>query len=50
MAINFTFRKDVDEEDVMYTKKDNKQFMSRDNVSNIVKDFSRHLFQDIKMI
>ena len=36
MAINFISSKDVDEERLMYTKSDSKQFMTYDNVKNIV--------------
>ena len=36
MAINFISSKDVDEERLIYTKSDSKQFMTYDNVKNIV--------------
>ena len=36
MAINFIFSRDIDEERVMHSKSDNKQFMTYDNANNIV--------------
>ena len=36
MVINFISSKDVDEERLMYTKSDSKQFMTYNNVKNIV--------------
>ena len=35
MAISFFSSKDIDEERVMYTKSDNKEFMNYDNANNI---------------
>ena len=48
MVINFIYSKNVDEECVIYTKSDNKEFMTYNNASNIVHEIfnrltSRHL-------
>ena len=44
IAINFISSKDVDEEQVMHSKKDNIEFMTYDNANDIVDKLSESLF------
>ena len=44
IAINFTSSKDVDEEQVMHSKKDNIEFTTYDNANDIVDKLSESLF------
>ena len=43
IAINFTSSKDVDEESVMHSKSDNKEFMSYDNANEVVNELFESL-------
>ena len=49
MAISFFSSKDIEEERVMYTKSDNKEFMNYDNANNIADELFNTL-QDTKII
>ena len=44
IAINFISSKDVDEEQVMHSKKDNIEFTTYDNANDIVDKLSESLF------
>ena len=43
-AINFRSSKHVDEERVMHSKNDNTEFMSWDNVNEVLMNFLNHFF------
>ena len=50
IAINFISSNDVDEENIMHSKSDNKEFMTYDNANDVADELLRTRFQDINKI
>ena len=49
IAVNFLLSKDVDEERVMHLKRNNIDFLTYDNVNDVM-NFSSHSFQDTILV